>query len=113
MDSNSWLRFAIFAVILFSFLRRVLKAKARSGVPSPTVQGKFPPATQSNFPSTMSSSPPRTITPTIARARSGRKNDFRDVPPPPENPDLGRGHAVARFAKSSTTKGTKVHEGNP
>jgi len=97
MDSNSWVRFAIFAVILVSFLRRVLKAKARSGVPSrpapgglsSSAQAKFPPAMQSEFPATMQSKFPATVTPTMARPRSGRKNDFRDVPPPPENPDLG------------------------
>lgn len=83
MDSNSWVRFAIFAVILFSFLRRILKAKTRSGrVPSPRTPSNIPSVqtAQTNFPST---------TPRMAQPRSGRKNDFRDVPPPPENPDLG------------------------
>ncbi|MFZ3342560.1 MAG: hypothetical protein WA213_16880, partial [Terriglobales bacterium] len=95
MDSNSWVRIAIFAVILISFLRRIVKVKARSGVPSPTAPGglssstqsKFPSTIRSEFPSTVRSSEfPSTITPTMARPRSGRKNDFRDVPPPPENP---------------------------
>lgn len=89
MDSNSWMRFAIFAVILLSFLRRILKAKARSGSPSPTMPGRLPSTMQPKFPSNMQSKFPSTITPTMARPRSGRKNDFRDVPPPPENPDLG------------------------
>jgi len=26
---------------------------------------------------------------TPARPQQGRKNDFRDIPPPPENPELG------------------------
>ena len=88
MDSNSWVRIAIFAVILISFLRRVLKVKARSGVPSPAVPRGLPSSMQAKFPSSLQSKFPATITPTMARP-SGRKNDFRDVPPPPENPDLG------------------------
>ncbi|MGA9640391.1 MAG: hypothetical protein WBQ72_03260 [Terriglobales bacterium] len=70
---ESWIRTAIVALVFFSFLRRVLKAKAQRGTPSP--------ATRSNLPS---ATIPRT-----PRPRYGRKNDFRDVPPPPENPDLG------------------------
>ena len=66
---ESWLRIAIFVVILLSFLRRILKVKAERRPPSPTVQGNPPPP--------------------MTRLRSGRKNDFRDVPPPPENPELG------------------------
>jgi len=66
---DSWLRIAIFALILLSFLRRILKVKAQRRPPSPTMQGSPVPPT--------------------ARVRSGRKNDFRDVPPPPENPELG------------------------
>jgi hypothetical protein len=64
---DTWLRIAIFAVILISFLRRIFKIKA---------QGR-PPAPQSNFPQT------------VPQPRRGKKNDFRDVPPPPENPELG------------------------
>ena len=70
---DSWLRIAIFALILLSFLRRILKVKAQRRPSSPALQSTVPP----------------TITPTIGRPRSGRKNDFRDVPPPPENPELG------------------------
>ena len=88
MDSNSWVRIAIFAVILISFLRRVLKVKARSGVPSAPARSGLPSSMQAKFPSSLQSKFPATITPTMARP-SGRKNDFRDVPPPPENPDLG------------------------
>ena len=69
---ESWIRTAIVALVFFSFLRRVLKAKAQRGTPSP--------ATRSNLPSATIPRTPR---------RYGRKNDFRDVPPPPENPDLG------------------------
>ena len=86
---DSWVRFAIFAVILLSFLRRVLKAKTQSRIPSPTAPSNLPPTMQNNFPSTIKTKFPSTITPAMARPRSGRKNDFRDVPPPPENPDLG------------------------
>jgi hypothetical protein len=70
---DSWLRIAIFALILLSFLRRILKVKAQRRPPSPASQSTLPP----------------TMTPTISRPRSGKKNDFRDVPPPPENPELG------------------------
>ncbi len=66
---DTWLRIAIFAVILISFLRRIFKIKAQGRSPSP--------APQSNFPQIMT------------RPRQGKKNDFRDVPPPPENPELG------------------------
>jgi len=78
---ESWVRIGIFALILFSFLRRILKAKAQSRTPSPTAQGSLPPTMPSNLPTT--------IRPTLVRPFSGRKNDFRDVPPPPENPHLG------------------------
>jgi hypothetical protein len=82
MDSSSWVRLAIFAIVLLSFLRRILKAKTQSSrIPSPRMPSNVPPPAQNNFPST--------ITPRMAQPRSGRKNDFRDVPPPPENPDLG------------------------
>jgi hypothetical protein len=66
---DTWLRIAIFALILISFLRRIFKAKAQGRIPSPTNRGNLPQ--------------------TLARPRQGRKNDFRDVPPPPENPELG------------------------
>jgi hypothetical protein len=74
---ESWLRIAVFAVILLSFLRRIVKMK-NQGRPSSSAPPTRAPR---------SATP--TITPTIARPRYGRKNDFRDVPPPPENPDLG------------------------
>jgi hypothetical protein len=84
---DSWLRIAIFAVILLSFVRRLLKSRAR--IPAPSSQGTVPPTMQNEFPSTVQNEFPPTITPAMARPRFGRKNDFRDVPPPPENPDLG------------------------
>jgi hypothetical protein len=89
MESNSWVRFAIFAAILFSFLRRLLKAKTQSRAPSPPAQSKIPSAPQPDFSQGMQNNFPQTITPSMAPPRSGRKNDFRDVPPPPENPNLG------------------------
>jgi hypothetical protein len=70
---DSWLRIAVFAIILLSFLRRILKLKNQAKPPSPAPQNKVP----------------ATIIPTLGRPRSDRKNDFRDVPPPPENPELG------------------------
>ncbi len=60
-DWAQWLRLAIFALIFISFVRRIFKARG--------AQGKVPPRS--------------------ARPVQGRKNDFRDVPPPPENPELG------------------------
>jgi hypothetical protein len=44
---------------------------------------------QNEFPATMQNEFPATMSPPLTRPRYGRKNDFRDVPPPPENPDLG------------------------
>ena len=74
---ESWFRFAIFALIFFSLLRRLFKIKAQ-GRPAPKTQSNFPSQSRQNsFPATM------------ARPRQGKKNDFRDVPPPPENPELG------------------------
>jgi hypothetical protein len=72
---ETWIRLAIFALILFSFLRRISKARTRTNVPSPKTQT---PEMQSRIPPTK-----------FSRPRGGRKNDFRDVPPPPENPELG------------------------
>jgi len=71
---DNWLRFAIFALIIFSFLRRIFKVKAgaRSSASRPA---PGPQAGQQQIPQVF--------------ARQGRKNDFRDVPPPPENPELG------------------------
>ncbi|HTR26168.1 MAG TPA: hypothetical protein VMI10_19495 [Terriglobales bacterium] len=66
---ESWLRIAIFVLILLSFLRRIFKLKAQGGAKPPTTAG-VPPAR-------------------MRRPLLGKKNDFRDVPPPPENPDLG------------------------
>lgn len=81
---DSWLRIAIFAVILLSFVRRLLKSRAR--IPAPPSQVPSP---RGNLPSTMQNEFPSTTVPPMARTRYGKKNDFRDVPPPPENPDLG------------------------
>ncbi|MGA9353900.1 MAG: hypothetical protein WBV46_09440 [Terriglobales bacterium] len=83
---ESWLRIAIFAVILISFLRRLLKIKGRAAVPTPPPNV---PSAQVNLPPTVQNEFPSTITPSMTRPRFGRKNDFRDVPPPPENPNLG------------------------
>jgi hypothetical protein len=69
-----WIRIAIFALILFSFFRRISKARTRTNIPSPKMRT---PEMQSQVPAN------------YLRTRGGRKNDFRDVPPPPENPDLG------------------------
>jgi hypothetical protein len=57
---TQWLRLLIFALILISFLRRIFKAQSRTKLPT-----------------------------TPGRPAQGRKNDFRDVPPPPENPNMG------------------------
>ena len=72
---EKWIRFAIFALILFSFFRRISKARMRTNMPAPRAQT---PEMQKQIPTTG-----------FSRPRGGRKNDFRDVPPPPENPDLG------------------------
>jgi len=72
---ETWIRIAIFALILLSFLRRISKARTRTNMPS----AKVPTPEMQNQ-----------ISPTnFSRPRGGRKNDFRDVPPPPENPELG------------------------
>ncbi len=72
---DSWLRIAIFAIILLSFLRRIFKIKTQGGPRFSCT------AEQSSFDHAATDS---------WRGRSrGRKNDFRDVPPPPENPELG------------------------
>ncbi len=65
MPIEQWIRLAIFALVIFSFVRRFVKARSQS---SKTQRGT-------------------SIRP--ARPVAGRKNDFRDVPPPPENPELG------------------------
>jgi hypothetical protein len=57
------LRFIVLAIIILLFLRRVVNLKNAGGVPR---------------------TPPQT-----PRPPQGRKNDFRDIPPPPENPELG------------------------
>ncbi len=59
-DLAQWMRLLIFVLIILSFVRRIFKART---------QGKVPP--------------------TVTRPQRGKKNDFRDVPPPPENPELG------------------------
>ncbi len=78
----TWVRFAIFGLILFQLLRRILKAavqntNARSNVPPVTAQ------------TPINVFPPRSAFGSGARPVFGKKNDFRDVPPPPENPELG------------------------
>lgn len=57
---EQWFRLAIFVLILLSFLRRIFKASMKAKTADPR-----------------------------ARSVHGRKNDFRDIPPPPENPELG------------------------
>jgi len=54
------LRVALVAFLIIHFLRR-----------------KFKTGTQAKIP------------PLLTRPLQGRKNDFRDVPPPPENPNMG------------------------
>jgi hypothetical protein len=70
----TWIRLAIFALILLSFLRRISKARTRTNSPGP---GKQNASTKEQVPQT------------LLRPQQGKKNDFRDVPPPPENPELG------------------------
>jgi len=70
---ETWIRLAIFALILLSFLRRISKARTRTNVPGPAPNAGTP----------------GRITPTLLRPQQGKKDDFRDVPPPPENPELG------------------------
>lgn len=77
---ETWIRIAIFALILLSLLRRIFKANAQrrtSGVPSPP-----------SIPQNPASKMRHTFPLTLSRP-SGKKNDFRDIPPPPENPELG------------------------
>jgi len=62
---EQWLRFAFITVFIILFLRRAFRIKTRTSPTQPT----------------LTSVPPR--------PRQGRKNDFRDIPPPPENPELG------------------------
>jgi hypothetical protein len=62
---EQWVRLAIFALILVSFVRRILKAATTQK------RGTQP------------------VSLRMSRPERGRKNDFRDVPPPPENPELG------------------------
>jgi len=70
---ETWIRLAIFVLILLSFFRRISKARARANAPGPA----------------RNTATPGGITPTLFRPQRGKKNDFRDVPPPPENPELG------------------------
>jgi hypothetical protein len=58
---EQWIRLGVIVLILLSFLRRIFKVNA---------QRKASPLG-------------------LARPVQGRKNDFRDIPPPPENPELG------------------------
>ncbi len=60
MAPEQWFNLAVFVLIIFSFVRRILKVNSQKKIPS-----------------------------NLARPARGRKNDFRDVPPPPENPELG------------------------
>jgi hypothetical protein len=57
---EQWFRLAVIVLILLSFLRRIFKVSTQTKPPSG-----------------------------LARPTHGRKNDFRDIPPPPENPELG------------------------
>jgi len=78
----TWVRFAIFGLILFQLLRRILKAAAQNT----NARGNVPPVT-AQTPGIVY--PPRSVFTSGARPVFGKKNDFRDVPPPPENPELG------------------------
>lgn len=75
---ESWIRFAILALVFASFLRRIFKMSAQRRTSAPATFEKVPPSTV-----------PTTITASQPRPRFGRKNDFRDIPPPPENPNMG------------------------
>jgi hypothetical protein len=96
---ESWFRLAMFGLIIFSFLRRIFKARKRTDIPTPNTPAQTPPVEKTPFGKTAvnrtpiefagSASPPIRVTPTFSRPRYGKKNDFRDVPPPPENPQLG------------------------
>ncbi|HUB03162.1 MAG TPA: hypothetical protein VL983_10765 [Terriglobales bacterium] len=67
---EEWFRFAFIAVFIIIFLRRAFRIKTPSSPKQTTM-------TQP------------TMTPIPPRPRQGKKNDFRDIPPPPENPELG------------------------
>jgi hypothetical protein len=70
---DTWIRLAILALILISFLRRIFKARTQTNIPSPAKQN---------------ANARQGVPQTLFRPQ-GKKNDFRDVPPPPENPELG------------------------
>jgi hypothetical protein len=76
---EAWIRVAVFALIFVLFMRRIFKANAQlrgSRPSSPSAPQTTPSKMRHTFPSNLT-------------RPSGRKNDFRDVPPPPENPELG------------------------
>jgi hypothetical protein len=72
---EQWLRFGFVALFIVLFLRRAFRIKARTS-PNQTA------------PSQTTMSQPVTLSVPL-RPRRGKKNDFRDIPPPPENPELG------------------------
>ena len=67
---EQWFRFAFVALFIILFLRRAFRIKTRT-TPNQTTMTQ-----------------PTTIS-VLPRPRQGKKNDFRDIPPPPENPELG------------------------
>lgn len=80
---EQWLRFAFVAVFILLFLRRIFRLGTRT---SPNQTTSQPTVSQPRM------TQPRMSQPTMfsgPRTRQGKKNDFRDVPPPPENPELG------------------------
>jgi hypothetical protein len=72
---EQWLRFGFVALFILLFLRRAFRIKTRTS-PNQTT----PNQTTVSQPAMMSVPP---------RPRRGKKDDFRDIPPPPENPELG------------------------
>jgi hypothetical protein len=90
---ETWIRLVVFALILLSLLRRISKARTRTNIPRPTPNSGAANAGSANARTVNAGMPnvggPGRITPTLVRPRQGKKNDFRDVPPPPENPELG------------------------
>lgn len=78
----TWVRFAIFGLILFQLMRRLFKAAAQNG----NARSNMPPVTTRT---PVNVFPPVNVFAGGRRPVFGKKNDFRDVPPPPENPELG------------------------
>ncbi len=86
---ESWIRLGVFVLILFSFLRRIINVRRRPSI-LPKTSVPRPSASTNSFPQTESGTAPTRVPQTFSLPKFGtKKNDFRDVPPPPENPQLG------------------------